>query len=113
MANVRTSYGKLSAPKARRFEFAVLQRPELFRHLIVVMVLLTLVSIFHVWSRVKVIDMNLQMTEITQEIKKQEEERNRLKLEVASLRTPGRLEALAKGELGMSLPTEQQVVIVK
>ena len=113
MGNAKTTYGKLSAPKARKFEFAALQKPELFKHLIIVMVLLTLVSIFHVWSRVKVVDMNLQMTEITQEIKKQEEERNRLKLEVASLRTPGRIEALARGELGMSLPTEQQVIIVK
>jgi cell division protein FtsL len=79
----------------------------------VMMVLLTMVSIFHVWSRVKVIDMNLQIAEIAREVKTQEQERDRLKLEVASLKTPARIEALARGELGMALPTQQQVVIVK
>ena len=113
MANVRTSYGKVAAPRVRGFEAALERKPELFRHLMVVMVLLTLVSIFHVWSRVKVIDMNLQLAEITHQIKEQEEEQNRLKLEVASLKTPARIEALAKGELGMALPTEQQVVVVR
>ena len=45
--------------------------------------------------------------------KNEQQEQNRLKLEVASLKTPARIETLAKGELGMALPTEQQVVIVK
>ena len=43
----------------------------------------------------------------------QQQEQGRLKLEVASLKTPARIEAIAKGTLGMSLPTEQQVVVVK
>jgi cell division protein FtsL len=34
-------------------------------------------------------------------------------LEVASLKMPARIETLATGELGMSLPSEQQVVQVK
>jgi cell division protein FtsL len=79
----------------------------------VVMVLLTVVSIFHVWSRVKVIDVNLQIASISKEIRDLEQEQNRLRLEVASLKTPGRIEALAKGDLGMALPSDQQVVIVK
>jgi len=42
-----------------------------------------------------------------------QQEKNCLKLEVASLKTPARIETLAMGELGMSLPADQQVVIVK
>lgn len=113
MANVRTAYGKAASPRVRGMEVMLGQRADLFPYLMVIMVLLTLVSIFHVWSRVKVIDMNLQIAEITKDIKAQEQERNRLKLEVASLKTPGRIEALAKGELGMALPTQQQVVIIR
>src|SRR6266702_3966205 len=110
MANARTTYGKVAAPRIRKIDIALARRPDLFPYLMVVMVLLTLVSIFHVWSRVKVIDMNLQIAEMSRVITEQEQEQNRLKLEVASLKTPGRIEALAKGELGMAIPTEQQVV---
>jgi cell division protein FtsL len=81
--------------------------------LMVVMVLLTIVSIFHVWSRAMVIDLNLQLAELSGQNKEAQQEQNRLKLEVASLKTPARIEALAKGELGMALPSDQQVVIIK
>lgn len=113
MANAKVTYGKVAAPRIRKIDVVLGRRADLIPYLMVVMVLLTLVSIFHVWSRVKVIDMHLQITDLTREIKSQEEEQNRLRLEVASLKTPARIEMLAKGELGMALPTEQQVVAVK
>jgi cell division protein FtsL len=113
MANARADYGKVAAPKLHSLNIVLGRRWDLFPYLMVVMVLLTVVSIFHVWSRVKVIDMNLQIAGISREIREQEQEQNRLRLEVASLKTPGRIEALAKGALGMALPTEQQVIIVK
>ncbi len=113
MANARATYGRVASPRLKNIDVVLGRRWDLFPYLMVVMVLLTLVSIFHVWSRVKVIDMNLQVAEISKEIREQEQEHNRLKLEVASLKTPARIESLAKGELGMALPTEQQVVVVK
>lgn len=111
MANARTTYTKVASPK--RIEAVYALRWELFPYLMVVMLLLTLVSIFHVWSRVKVIDLNLQVAEFTRQMKEQQQEHNRLRLEVASLKTPARIEALAKGELGMALPTDQQVVVIR
>jgi cell division protein FtsL len=113
MANARAVYGKVAAPKLRSLNIVLGRRWDLFPYLMVIMVLLTVVSIFHVWSRVKVIDMNLQIAGISREIREQEQEQNRLRLEVASLKTPARIEALAKGSLGMALPTEQQIIIVK
>jgi cell division protein FtsL len=113
MSNARVSYGKVAAPKMRSIDVVLGRRWDLFPYLMIVMILLTIVSIFHVWSRVKVIDMNLQVAGLNREIREQEQEQNRLRLEVASLKTPARIEALAKGELGMALPTDQQVVIVK
>ena len=58
-------------------------------------------------------DLNLQIGDLRRELKAQEQEQGRLRLEVASLKIPARIETLAKGELGMSLPTEQQVVQVR
>jgi cell division protein FtsL len=113
MADIKTMSNKVAAPRQLDAFAVYTRRRDLFPHLMVVMVLLTLVSIFHVWSRAKVIDLNLQWAELNGQFKEAQQEQNRLKLEVASLKTPARVEALAKGELGMALPTDQQVVIIK
>jgi len=97
----------------RRFEAAVEDKSDLYLYVIGIIVIVTAVSVFHVWSRVKVMDLNLKVGELRRELKGQEQEQGRLKLEVASLKMPARIETLAKGELGMSLPSEQQVVQVK
>jgi cell division protein FtsL len=113
MADIKTMSNKVAAPKQFNVVSLDSRKWDIFPHLLVVMVLLTLVSIFHVWSRVKVLELNLQLAEAGTQLKNEQQEQNRLKLEVASMKTPARIEALAKGELGMALPTEQQVVIVK
>lgn len=110
MANIRATMDKVADP--RRFEAAE-EKNDLFVYVIGIIVIVTAVSVFHVWSRVKVMDLNLKVGELRRELKEQEQEQNRLRLEVASLKMPARIETLAKGELGMSLPTEQQVVQVK
>jgi len=113
MADIKTMSNKVAAPKQLNVVSVNLRNWNIYSHLLAVMILLTLVSIFHVWSRVKVIELNLQLTEAGNQLKNEQQEQNRLKLEVASMKTPVRIESLAKGELGMALPTEQQVVIVK
>ena len=113
MAHIKMMSNKVAAPRQLDALDVNARRWDLFSHLMVVMVLLTLVSIFHVWSRVKVVDLNLRLTDVNSQVKEVQQEQNRLKLEVASLKTPSRIEALAKGDLGMALPTDQQVVIVK
>ena len=111
MANAKTAYSKVAAPPRVEHESAL--RWELFPFIIGVLALLTIVSVFHVWSRVKVIDLNLQTAELTKQMKEAQQEYNRLYLEAASLKTPARIEALAKGELGMQLPADQQVVTIR
>ena len=111
MAQSKVAYGKVAAPA--RTGAGVRENWISFPYLTGVMVLMTLVSVFHVWSRVEVIDLNLKITESVRFFKEAQQENKRLKVEVASLKAPARIEALAKGELGMALPTDQQVVLVK
>lgn len=111
MAHSKVAYGKVAAPA--RTQALPRENWVSFPYLTGVMVLLTLVSIFHVWSRVEVIDLNLKISEAARQFKDEQQENKRLKVEVASLKAPARIEALAKGELGMTLPTDQQVVLVK
>jgi len=111
MAQSKVAYGKVAAPA--RSSAVVREGWNSFPYLTGVMVLLTLVSIFHVWSRVEVIDLNLKISESARFFKEEQQENMRLKVEVASLKAPARIEAFARGELGMALPTDQQVVLVK
>src|SRR6185369_16818619 len=108
MAHSKVAYGKVAAPA--RVGAQTRENWNVFPYLTGVMVLLTLVSIFHVWSRVEVVDLNLKISEAGRLCKEELQENKRLRVEVASLRTPARIEALAKGELGLALPTDQQVI---
>jgi len=113
MAQARVDYGKVAAPRPFGGTQLVTNRLDVFRFLMICMVLLTVVSVFHVWSRYKLVDLNLQISETSRLLKEAEQEQKRLNLEVASLRTPARIETIARNELGMAMPTEQQVVLVK
>ena len=113
MGQSKVAYGKVAAPARVGAATVARESWNSFPYLTGVMVLLTLVSIFHVWSRVEVIDLNLKISESGRLFKEEQQENKRLRVEVASLKAPARIEALAKGELGMMLPTDQQVVLVK
>jgi cell division protein FtsL len=111
MANIRATMDRVADP--RRLDAAVESKNDFYLYVMGIIVIVTAVSVFHVWSRVRVMDLNLQVSELRRELKAQEQEQGRLRLEVASLKIPARIETLAKGELGMSLPTEQQVIQVR
>ncbi len=113
MAQARTDYGKVIAPRPFGNAELTTGRLDIFRFLMIFMILLTIVSVFHVWSRFKLVDLNLQISESSRMLKEAEQDQKRLRLEAVSLRAPARVEIIAKGELGMALPTEQQVILVK
>ncbi len=106
MANVKAAFTKVAAPHPLE---AVDQQWNMFPYLVVVMLLLTLVALFHVWSRVTVIDLNLQISEADGAIREAKQEASRLRLEIASLKTPERIEKIAREELGMALPSDVQI----
>ena len=113
MAQARTEYTKVAAPRALTGIDVTPHRIDLFKYLMICMIVFTIVSVFHVWSRFKLVDLNLQISEISRQLSEAGQEQKRLKLEAASLKSPSRIEAIAKNELGMALPTEQQIIHVK
>ena len=113
MAQARTDYGKVAAPRPFSNTEVASHRLDIFRFLMICMVLFTIVSVFHVWSRFRLTDLNLQISEASRQLKEAGQEQKRLLLEAASLKTPARIEMIAKSELGMTLPSEQQVILVK
>ncbi|MEI6205513.1 MAG: cell division protein FtsL [Desulfuromonadales bacterium] len=113
MAQARVDYGKVAAPRPLGVAEMAPHRIDIFKYLIICMFLFTVVSVFHVWSRFKLVDLNLQISETSRQLKESEQEQKRLKLEAASLRTPARIEAIARNELGMALPTAKQIIQVR
>ena len=112
MGTVKTDYGKVLMPH-RTTAGVMANRSDVARFLMICMVLLTLVSIFHVWSRFRLVELNLELGEASRQMKGLEQENRRLLLESESLRTPARIEAIAKRDLGMVVPKDDQVILVK
>ncbi len=68
------------------------------------------VGLLHVTSRVLVVDMGYRLSKAEAEERALIRENDRLKLELATLKNPARLEKLAREKLGMSMPAGSQVV---
>ena len=86
MGQSKVAYGKVAAPARIGTVSVTRESWNTFPYLTAVMVLLTLVSIFHVWSRVEVIDLNLRISESSRLFKEEQQENKRLRVEVASLK---------------------------
>ena len=82
-------------------------------HLLPVVFLFSLfaaVGMLHVTSRVLVVDMGYRLSKAESESRALTREHDRLKLELATLKAPGRLEKVAREKLGMAMPTGSAVV---
>jgi cell division protein FtsL len=71
---------------------------------------LAAVGIFHVWSYTRVTAAGYRLGELQRTQESLRAERNRLEVEVATLRAPGRLESFARARLGMAPPAPGAVV---
>jgi cell division protein FtsL len=68
------------------------------------------VGILHVAGRVMVVDMGYRFSKAETESRTLTRENDRLKLELATLKAPARLERLAREQLGMAMPSGSAVV---
>ncbi|MCP3162607.1 cell division protein FtsL [Myxococcus qinghaiensis] len=68
------------------------------------------VGMLHVTSRVMVVDMGYRLSRAEAESRSLTRENDRLKLELATLKAPGRLERVAREQLGMTMPAGSAVV---
>jgi cell division protein FtsL len=71
---------------------------------------LAALGVFHVWSRTRVQAVGYELGRLESEHRQLLAERDRLNLEVATLRSPGRLERFARERLGMAPPAPGAVV---
>lgn len=98
-----TTIGAL--PKINGF---ALHRPRLLPMLGFI-VLLSVLSLFFVWCRVQATSLEYEISSLEGAVRKATQETVGLRLEVATLGTPQRLEQVALKDLGLRFPTSEQV----
>jgi cell division protein FtsL len=74
--------------------------------------LVGMVLFFHVWSRLQVIDLGYALAAQRTVRQKLQEENRELRLELATLTSPERLESAARFRLGMHPPKTEEVIIL-
>lgn len=89
-----------------------LHRPRLLPLLVFIAVLFVL-SLFFVWTRIRVINLEYDISSLEEQVRIAQHQSRQLRLEAASLRSPARIEQVAKQQLGLQLPTPEQIVTVK
>ena len=95
-------------PKINGFS---LRRPRLFPVLLF-FALLLVVAIFYVWSRLQVVNLEYDISSLEGRVRALQQESRQLQLEVASLRSPARIEQVAHNRLGLRIPAFEQVITV-
>lgn len=97
-----------SLPKINGF---ALHRPRLLP-LFGFIALLLVLSVFYVWCRVQATGLAYEISSLESSVRKANQETAELRLEVATLGTPQRLEKVAVKDLGLRFPVPDQVVTV-
>jgi cell division protein FtsL len=102
--------GHVASPAAAGFR-------EVNRNLIFVVLAVALVligcSLFYVWFHHQVTSLGYETSEAAREEQALVQENKRLRLELASLKAPGRIERMAQHELGLVAPQKEQLIIVR
>ena len=73
---------------------------------------LFLLGLVHVWLRLQVVHMGYVLSTTTKLQGQLEQENRELKVEVATLTSPERLEAMARRRLGLMSPDKGQVIVL-
>jgi cell division protein FtsL len=88
------------------------QRRRVFLPAVLCGVCLVCLALLHVWLRLQVVHLGYVLS-TTSKLQSQLEQENReLKLELATLSSPQRLEKMARARLGLKEPEKGQVVIL-
>ncbi len=74
--------------------------------------LLMLCFFVFIWVRIYVLELGYRMSKVMQQHEQLLEENKKLRIERASLIAPSRIERVARTELGMVVPKNDQVVVL-
>ena len=70
-------------------------------------------ALFYVWTRLQVVSWGYRISRASARQEELRQANRELRIEAASLRSPGRIETIARKELGLEFPRPGQVLAVK
>lgn len=70
------------------------------------------ITLVHVWLRLQVVQVGYVLSTTSKLQSRLEQENRELKVELATLLSPERLESLARRRLGMTMPEKGQVIVL-
>jgi len=76
-------------------------------------VLLCGLALFFVWSRLQVMNLEYEIASLGNQMAQLQREEQTLRIEVASLENPSRIERLARQKLGLQRPSAAQIKLVE
>jgi cell division protein FtsL len=86
------------------------RRIKLFSFLMLVFLCMALV---YVWTRISVVQKGYEVSRLHNDAMVLTEQKSRLEAEVMKLKSPARLEAIARDKLGMRLPNGSEIVFIE
>lgn len=81
--------------------------------LISVILGLVLISVFFVWSRQQVLNLQYDIANLESSIRSAQQEATNLQVEVTMLRQPQRIEKLARTDLGLVMPDPRKIIVIR
>lgn len=69
--------------------------------------------IFYTWSRIEVVKIGYEIFNANSEMRRLDQENKELILEIATLKSPKRIERIAREELKLLPPKDEQIVILR
>lgn len=84
-----------------------------FSHFIFATLIFMATALVYVWFHIQATRINYQIAEEIQSKNKLDEENRRLRVEIATLTSPQRIETIARIKLKMCYPKRDQVVFLK
>lgn len=69
--------------------------------------------LFYTWSRVEVVKIGYEIFKANSEMRRLDQENKELILEIATLKSPKRIERIAREELKLLPPKDDQIVILR
>jgi len=82
------------------------------RHVSILVAVTVVFMLLFVWIRIRVIQLGYEVSRIRKETSELRQQKNRLESEVEALKSPARIEAIAKERFGMRLPQYGEIVTV-
>ena len=83
-----------------------------FKNYMLVVIALVFFSLLFVWSRVEVVQIGYEISHANTFYQTLSKENQRLRIEVASLKSPSRIEDIAKNRLDLVHPTHEQIIFI-